>query len=127
MKKHDAVALVLLAVTVACTTQGRRLDSEPFTTSTERPDSVLLEVQNLNFSDARLYAIRDGQRLSLGRVGGKQDARFTIPWRFSQDLRIEINLLAGPTCVTERLTVDRGDILELQISSVFSQSAFCRR
>ena len=127
MKRHAAVLLALLMLSLACTTQGRRLDSEPFTTSTERPDSVLLEVQNLNFSDARLYALRDGQRISLGRVGGKQDARFTIPWRFNQDLRIEINLLAGPTCVTERLQVDRGDILELQISGVFSQSTFCRR
>lgn len=126
MKRHKAMVLTLLSVAVACATPGQRRYSEPFTTSTERPDSVLLEVQNLNFSDARLYAIRDGQRMSLGRVGGKQDARFTIPWRFSQDLRIEINLLAGPTCVTERLQVDRGDILELQISSVFSQSSFCR-
>jgi hypothetical protein len=127
MKAHKAVVLTLLTVAVACATQGQRLDSEPFTTSTERPDSVLLEVQNLNFSDARLYAIRDGRRMTLGRVGGKQDARFTIPWRFSQELRIEINLLAGPTCVTERLQVDRGDILELQISGVFSQSTFCQR
>ena len=127
MKRHGAVVFAVLTVAVACTTQGRRLDSEPFTTSTERPDSVRLEVQNLNFSDARLYAIRDGQRITLGRVGGKQDAQFTIPWRFNQDLRIEINLLAGPTCVTERLQVDRGDILELQISAVFSQSTFCRR
>ena len=97
-----------------------------FRSSREGPQNVGVEVQNLQKADARLYSIRDGQRISLGTVGGKQDARFTVPWNFHQSLRIEINLLSGPTCTTRTLQVQAGDILELQISSVFTQSSFCR-
>jgi hypothetical protein len=39
---------------------------------------------------------------------------------------IEIDMLAGPKCFTEELPVDPGDVLELQIASVFSSTAACR-
>ena len=35
-------------------------------------------------------------------------------------------MLAGPTCTTQPLDVQPGDILELQIQSMFNQSSFCR-
>ena len=125
MKRLSMLALVLAVA--GCASSGAWQEEDAgFTTSTSRPPRVLIEVETLNFADARLYAISDGQRLSLGTVGGKQNDSFTIPWRYSQALQIEINLLAGPTCVTESLQVDRGDILELQIASVFNNSSFCR-
>ena len=115
------VALLAFAAS-ACATSGST--SNPFS---ERggAESVRIQVLNLNFSDARLTALRDGRRMSLGVVGGKQEGQFTIPWEYPQELRIEINLLAGPTCQTEALPVDPGDILELQITEIFSQSV-CR-
>lgn len=118
------LALVgLLAVgTSACATSGSA--SSPFSEG-GRAESVRIEVLNLNFSDARLTALRDGRRMSLGVVGGKQEGQFTIPWEYPQELRIEINLLAGPTCQTESMPVDPGDILELQITEIFSRSV-CR-
>jgi len=91
-----------------------------------RPQTVRLVVQNLNFSDARLYAIRTGSRSILGVVGGKQDAEFVMEWLRSEPLRIEIDLLARPRCSTREMQVDPGDILELQIESVFSVDAVCR-
>jgi len=128
MKKRASATLVLIVAVAACAPTGRRLSGDnPFTTSTERPNRIRIEVQNLNFADARLFAIRSaGNRISLGTVGGKQDATFDIDWTMNQDLRIEINLLAGPTCTTQTLQVQPGDIIELQIQSVFTQSAFCR-
>lgn len=135
MRVNCAVVLLMLAlVTVGCAQTGRPLagggggvSDDPFSTSTDRPNRIRIEVRNLNFADARLYAIRDGgARMSLGSVTGKTDASFTLDWRLNQDIRIEINLLAGPTCMTRRIQVQPGDILELQIASVFSQSSFCR-
>lgn len=124
MTRPMMVAALCFAV-AACATGGGTDTAGPFS-STDRPNSVRIEVLNLNFQDARLYALRDTERLSLGTVGGKQEGTFTLPWNMSQNLRIEINLLAGPTCTTEALPVQPGDILELQIQSVFSQSSFCR-
>lgn len=135
MNTRAALALLMLVLaTAGCAQTGRPLGgggsgggSDPFATSTERPNRIRIEVRNLNFQDARLYAIRgSGARRSLGSVGGKQDGSFTLEWNLNEDIRIEINLLAGPTCTTRRIQVQPGDILELQIASVFSQSSFCR-
>ena len=119
--------LSLLLSLGGCASTGRSVGGgNPFTNSEDRPQTIRVEVQNLNFADARLHAIRNGQRILMGTVVGKDDATFTVSWEFSQSLRIEINLLAGPSCTTEVLQVDAGDILRLQIASVFTSSMFCR-
>lgn len=125
-KMTKLVALTLLLGLTGCTTTGRQLGGDPFSNSAGRPSSVRIEVRNLNFADARLYIVGGARRRSLGTVGGKQDASFTVSWDFNEDVRIEINLLAGPTCVTETLQVAPGEILELQIPSVFGQYSSCR-
>ncbi|MDA1102641.1 MAG: hypothetical protein O2956_03505 [Gemmatimonadetes bacterium] len=126
MNRPRSTFLLLAAVALMGCGAGRPEPvREPFTAS-GRPETIRIIVQNLNFADARLFAYRRGARSSLGSVGGKQDGEFSLPWRFPEPLRIEINLLAGPTCSTEEILVDPGDILELQISSVFSSSSFCR-
>jgi hypothetical protein len=123
MKRSLQLALLLSMAGCAAAGTGA---SDPFAGG-GREDTVLLRVRNINFADARLYTIRRGaSRQLLGSVGGKQDAEFTLDWEFSEPLRIEINLLAGPTCTTEELIVDPGDVLDLQIESVFNQSRFCR-
>jgi hypothetical protein len=84
-------------------------------------------VQNDNFYDARISAIASGGvRRQIGYVGGKTDGVFTVPWTFSNDLRVEIDLQAGPTCTTEVIQVDPGDELRLQILSAITDSDFCR-
>jgi hypothetical protein len=118
-----AMALLTLA---ACASAGAPLSSQPFASGSERATSIQLIVQNRNFADARLYAVRRGARTALGIVGGKQDAEFTLDWLLPEPLRIEIALLAGPRCSTEEMQVDPGDIIELQIDAVFTASSACR-
>ena len=118
-------AIVATLALAACASAGPRLSDDPWS-STERPPQVRLIVQNRNFSDARLYAIRRSARESLGILGGKQDAEFMLDWPSPEPLRIEINMLAGPRCVTEEMQVDPGDILELQIAVVFTDTSGCR-
>lgn len=126
-----ALVLACALILPGCAQGGRSISSgDPFSGaigSQDRPNRIRIEVRNMNFADARLYALRDGgTRISIGTITGKSDQTYDIDWRFNQDIQIEINLLAGPTCLTRRMPVQPGDILELQIQSVFSQSSFCR-
>jgi hypothetical protein len=116
-----ALLPALLALT-ACATPGASTD-QPFADGREE---VRIRIQNDNFYDARVYALVDGVRRQLGYVGGKTDRVFTMPLSFSQVLRLQFDILAGPTCTTEALTVDPGDLLQLQILSTPLTSDFCR-
>jgi len=112
----------VLLLTSCSTTPGR---GDPFSGGGGR-EEIRIEVRNLNFSDATLYAIGGGMRRRLGVVLGKNDAVFTIPWHFSQFLAIEIDLLASVRCTTQEMMTDPGDIIELQIDVELRRSGYCR-
>lgn len=97
----------------------------PFAAAADGPRTVTIHVTNLNFNEARLWAVSRGGRERLGVVGGKGDAVYRISWPVSEPMQIEIDLLAGPSCVTEPLEVDPGDDLELQIAVDLSQQPNC--
>ena len=67
------------------------------------------------FMDATVYGVTDGGRRRLGRVTGKREMVFTMPLRTPSRMYLEIDIMAGPRCETERLIVDPGDQLELII------------
>jgi hypothetical protein len=118
---------VLLALSLAgCASTAGAPAEDPFDPQGSGATNVRLLVQNLNFSDARLFAIRPGRRTSLGVVGGKQNREFSLDWAVPEPLQIEIDLLAGSKCLTREMVVDPGDVLDLQIASVFSQTSACR-
>ncbi len=79
-------------------------------------DEVEIVVQNLNFSQATVYAFRGGDVRRLGIVAGKSEATFRTPWHMS-DIRLRVKLLAGSGFLTERIAVSPGEILELIIPS----------
>jgi hypothetical protein len=119
-----AVAALLAAAGCASSSGGGRADAEPF--SSARATTVRLVVQNRNFQDARLYTHRRGSRTYIGVVGGKRDQDFVLDWDFPDPMYVEIDMLAGPRCLTREMMVDPGDVLELQIAAVFSATAACR-
>ena len=80
----------------------------------------------MNFNDVRLFALTPTGRRSVGQVGGKQDAEFELDWPISAYMSIQIDMVAGPTCTTQEMQVDPGDILELQVAVVFDQTVGCR-
>lgn len=114
------LACVLLSSSCASTSR------DPFSGG-ERETSVEVEVLNLNFNDATLYAIRMGQRIRLGIVTGAKSETFTLRWTTSQPLRFEIRLLAGDRCVTGEIMTDPGDRLYLEIPQNFASDPSCRR
>ena len=126
---HRLAPALLLACAAlsACAAAGTGVADDPYAfTSTNRPPRIRLVVRNLNFNDVRLFALTPSGRTSIGQVGGKQDEEFELDWPISAYMSIEINMVAGPRCVTQEMQVDPGDILELQVAVVFTQTQGCR-
>lgn len=112
-----AVLASLLLLPGCATGRAKPANANPFSQEPAERNEVQIQVKNHNFSDATVWAlVRDGRRTRLGYVTGKSDAVFTMPWTFSEPLRIEFDLIADVRCVTEQIVVDPGDIVELQIS-----------
>ncbi len=78
---------------------------------------ITIEVMNHAFQDATLHAVWSGRRVRLGRVIGTRTANYILPWDRSFEFRIEIDLLAGPDCLTRGIWADPGDIIVLEIQS----------
>ena len=127
--KRGAAVLILAALALGCAAGGPRTEgTDPFSGDPGERGELRIEVQNFNFSDARLYAlVRDSERRLLGQVTGKGEETFTMRWTFPQPLRLEIDLLAGPKCVTREIMADPGDVLDLQIEEHFLQTRRCER
>ena len=109
-----------------CGTRTSYPGQDPFAEGGGTRQELRIRVRNNNFYDASLTAIADTGRRRLGTVGGNQSAVFTIPWSFTGGLRIEIDLLAGPTCTTDFITVSPGEDVQLDIMSDFDSTPYCR-
>lgn len=130
MRRATAV-LLGAALVVGCAGGGGGIRAEatdPFSGDAGERGELRIEVQNYNFSDARIYAVvRDADRRFLGRVTGKRDATFTLRWTLPQPFRLEIDLLAGPRCLTRQIMADPGDVLDLRIEEHFLDTRGCDR
>lgn len=103
----------LAMFTAACMwLPGGKVEPDEF--AEEVPDHLTVEVQNDNFYDATIYAVRQGQRLRVGWVGGHTAETFEFKWP-ALDLSFEIALLAVGSYFTYPLPVDRGDQLGLRV------------
>ncbi len=118
---------LLLALGACASSGGTERPTNPFAQDLAERSQVQIRVENFNFNDATVWVrVREERRQRLGIVTGKSSAVFTIPWTISEPMRLEFDLLADVRCVTEELSVDPGDILELQISVDPSSDPQCR-
>jgi hypothetical protein len=118
----------LLLVTVGCGGGGRPIGSavgDPFS-GDNMATEIRVRVRNSNFYDATITGLSDAGRRRLGTVGGNQTAVFTMPWTFTGAFRVEIDLLAGPTCTTEAISVSPGETVDIDILPDFTSSSYCR-
>ncbi len=115
-------ALLLLLGLAACGSK----QSSPFDGPGPGEGIVTLAVENTDFSDATIYTVAEGRRTRLGTVSGKGTAQFRIGWVTLRDLAVEINLFAGQSFTTPRVTVAPGDRLRLRIERPLNNS-FVRR
>ncbi|MEZ4415843.1 MAG: hypothetical protein R3E10_08805 [Gemmatimonadota bacterium] len=117
--RRATLLLLLLALPLGCATPR----SDVFRDETR---DIRIDVLNLNFSDATLWALRGGERIRLGIVRGKQEESFELSWPVSLPLRVEMDFLAGPRCVTGQLSVDPGDVIYLELHEDPAREFICR-
>jgi len=67
---------------------------------------IRIEVQNLNFNDATVYAMRSTQAIRLGRVTGKTDQEFRIEWNVAQSIAFRVDVVGGRSCRTGEVIVE---------------------
>ncbi len=87
--------------------------------------TINIQVENRAVENATVHAIWRGRRLRLGTVIGLTTAEYTVDLEGSVLLRFEIDLLAGPKCATEQMWVDPGDIIVVEITPQYLDSASC--
>jgi hypothetical protein len=77
---------------------------------------ITIYVDNLDFSDARIYISTGGGRTRLGSVSGKTRQSFTREWRLPT-LGFEVDLLGGGTYRTMEVAVTAGEVFDLLIQA----------
>jgi hypothetical protein len=123
-----ASALSLVCALAAC--GGGRAAANPFDPSsvsggTGAEEPIRIEVQNLAFNEAAIWAIRQGQRVRVGRVGGKSEDEFQIMWNTAFPISFYVDTTGGRTCRTQQVSVDRNARVWLTIPSNIGMQA-CR-
>ena len=116
-----AVLCMVLGASFGCGVQRGTLDS-PLGDQEDR--RIRIEIQNRGFDDATVHALFDARRIRLGIVTGKRTGNFMLPLDNSILLKLEIDVLAGPSCTTRDMWVDPGDIIVMEILSVDLISGF---
>lgn len=105
---HRAATLLAVVLLSAC--GASRAAPSPFEEGPRgapSEDPIRVDVQNLNFNDITIWAVRQGQRIRLGRVTGKTDATFRIPWNLAIPISFEIDVVGGRSCRTGQVGVER--------------------
>ncbi len=107
------LALLLIGLTLSgCAMLPRGERRAPDAVSNNEP--VLLEVNNQNFQDARIYVIWDGFRERAGLVNGNTRQTLRLQSRDGQ-LRVEVDFVAGGGYITDPIQVWRGETIQLII------------
>lgn len=116
--------VVALVAGSACGGGSARNPFDPSATRTGA-ERIRIEVQNLNFNDVTVWAMRQSQRVRVGRVTGKTDQNFTIEWNVAQPIWFEVDVVSGRSCRTGQVPVDPQSRVWLVIPSEIGLSA-CR-
>ena len=105
--------VVLFLLTMACISCATA--STPFRVREQQTVSV--EVRNLNFYDATVYAITNLGEQRLGIVGGITDRTLEARMPASGSMQLRVKLLAGGEYWGDKLMVFPGDTVVLIIPS----------
>lgn len=124
--RHAVRAGRILAVALllgGCTAGGRGAD-DPFAAPSERPGQgrVQVRVENQNFNDATVHALRGGERVRMGDVTGNSERSFTVRWNFTLPIEFEIDLIGGQGCRVRPMSVDPGDRVWVRIPTRLNMS-----
>ena len=113
-------AIVLAVTGFGCAGRG---ESSPFVSQADA--RIHIEVINTSFNDATLHVTWSGRRVRLGTISGTRTVDYMLPWDRSEQIQIEIDLLAGPECTTRPMWADPGDIIVLEITNQIMRDPDC--
>lgn len=88
----------------------------PFRRSPPSTSQVSVHITNLNFTQATIFGILQGNRQKMGIVEGGKEAVFSLSLQVPAELYMEVDFLAGPVCFTERVLVAPGDQLQITLN-----------
>lgn len=107
------LAALLVVAPLGCVRGGSA--SNPFAGRSSRDGSIDVRIENQNFGDATIHALRGGERIRLGQVTGKSQKDFKVRWNFSVPIEFEVDIVGGRGCGVRPMTVDPGDKIWLRI------------
>lgn len=112
--RNPLIALALVAALAPACALFPGRSSEPDPDEEPVPREITLQVDNQNFHDATLYAIRGGERRRIGNVSGLKTGQFSFVWT-DLDLRVEIHLLSVGSYFTSPIMIEPGDEVKLTV------------
>jgi hypothetical protein len=91
------------------------------------PEPVELTVDNTNYLDVDVFAVRGTSRSRIGSVTGLSAATFSVPAHFAADGNLQ--LLVDPigsnaTYLTDKIAVSPGQHIELTVTPVLRMSNY---
>jgi len=87
--------------------------------------SIRINVDNNNFNEATIRSVARTER-RLGTVPGNGQGSFTLDWPAVNDLRLQIDILAGDRFTTNRIQVSPGEDVFLTIANPIYRSLLRR-
>lgn len=109
----------LLVLLAAGCSKLRGGPENPFDDRAQVASRIRIEVLNLNYNDVTLHARRGSERQRLGIITGKSEQRYTMEWGQTLPLQLEVDMLAGGSCMTPPLYIDPGQTVLFQIDVQF--------
>ena len=90
-------------------------------------EPVVVIVNNSNYLDVDVFAVRGGSRTRVGSVTGLSSATFNVPAHYA--LNGTLQLLVDPigsdaTYLTDKIAVGPGQQLELTVAAVLRMSSY---
>ena len=91
------------------------------------PERMVVIVNNSNYMDVDVFAVRGTTRARVGSVTGLTSATFRVPTHYAPDGSLQ--LLVDPigsnaTYVTDKIAVGPGQHLELTIAAILRMSSY---
>lgn len=110
----------LVIDTAACATHHGSAAAAP-------PEPVEVTVNNSNYLDVDVFAVRGTSRSRIGSVTGLSSATFLLPVHYAADGNLQ--LLVDPigsnaTYLTDKIAVNPGQHVELTVTAVLRMSSY---
>ncbi|HEU5169613.1 MAG TPA: hypothetical protein VFU46_03695 [Gemmatimonadales bacterium] len=121
MRRSAGSPATVLALTLALALGAPACSSAPEPETGAAPETArtLVQVDNRNFYDMQIYAVRFGERQRLGLAIGNRTTTFELPPQWSQAGTVQF--VASPVgsagrAWSQELSVKPGDVIRLEIT-----------